>query len=599
MASDAVDVVHELIEEVRAAATTPILGIGVGTPGIVDQTGTIRWAVRLDWQDLPLAQILTERHGLPTVVANDSRAAAFATYLFQGDDRPPNLVVIKVGRGIGAGMVLRDQLFGGDGEAAGEIGHVVVDPDGDACHCGRYGCLETVASAPAVLKASGATSLEDLAARAAAGDDHRPRRGPDRRAGRSAARSPTSSARSTSARSRSSAPSPPSASRGSRPIRDEAAGRSLAATGRETSIEDGGTGEDVTLLGACALLLDPRARSDGAPMTDDRLDAMTTTTATTPTTATYRVPSPASISAAPRSPRSSSTPTAPSSVAPPTPPPWVTRAAPFRPSRPASTRPSPTPACRATDLVAIGVGVPGRVDPARGHVTLAVNLGWTDFALRDALELELGRPVVIENDVRAAAIGLHERGVVGASSDLAYLAVGTGIAAGVVLDGRLHRGARGLAGEIGHAIVELDGPRCVCGQRGCLEAFASGPSIARRAERVFGERRLRCRRRGRPGRRSTSSMTSVGRLAWAIHTLVMTYDVQRVVVGGGVSHAGPSFEAPLRRELARLRAASDLAGELLPADIVDVLPPEAEAGAWGAVAVARTSQQGSEVVSHA
>ena len=79
----------------------------------------------------------------------------------------------------------------------------------------------------------------------------------------------------------------------------------------------------------------------------------------------------------------------------------------------------------------------------------------------------------------------------------------------------------------------------------------------------------------------------------------MTYDVQRVVVGGGVSHAGTPFEVPLRRELARLRSASDLAGELLPADIVDVLPPEAEAGAWGAVAVARTTYQGSEVVSHA
>ena len=161
----------------------------MGTPGIVDQTGTIRWAVDLDWQDLPLAEILTERHGLPTVVANDSRAAAFATYLFEGDDRPANLVVIKVGRGIGAGMILRDQLFGGDGEAAGEIGHVVVDPDGAPCHCGRFGCLETVASAPAVLKPSGAPSLEEVAARAAAGDD-------DalgvvrRRVGRSAAPSP-------------------------------------------------------------------------------------------------------------------------------------------------------------------------------------------------------------------------------------------------------------------------------------------------------------------------------------------------------------------------------------------------------------------------
>ena len=251
-----------------------------------------------------------------------------------------------------------------------------------------------------------------------------------------------------------------------------------------------------------------------------------------------------------------------------------------------------------SDLVAVGVGVPGRVDPDKGLVTLAVNLGWTDFALRDALELELGRPVVIENDVRAAAIGLHERGVVGAASDLAYLAVGTGIAAGVILDGRLHRGARGLAGEIGHAIVELDGPRCVCGQGGCLEAFASGPSIARRADAASAKAVYDAAASGDPV--AIALVDDVGRrLAWAIHTLVMTYDVQRVVVGGGVSHAGPSFEVPLRRELERLRDASDLAGELLPADIVDVLPPEAEAGAWGAVAVARASRQGSEVVSHA
>ena len=120
----------------------------------------------------------------------------------------------------------------------------------------------------------------------------------------------------------------------------------------------------------------------------------------------------------------------------------------------------------------------------------------------------LGRPVVIENDVRAAAIGLHERGVVGDASDLAYLAVGTGIAAGVVLDGRLHRGARGLAGEIGHAIVDPDGPRCACGQRGCLEAFASGPSIARRADATSATAGLRRGRGRRPGRHRSRSTTS-------------------------------------------------------------------------------------------
>jgi glucokinase len=255
------------------------------------------------------------------------------------------------------------------------------------------------------------------------------------------------------------------------------------------------------------------------------------------------------------------------------------------------------------DLIAVGVGVPGRVDPQRGHVTLAVNLGWTDLALRDGLEAMIGRPVVIENDVRAAAIGLHERGAAAGlaskpSDDLAYLAVGTGIAAGVILDGRLHRGARGLAGEIGHAIVDRNGPRCACGQHGCLEALVSGPSIARRANVDSPQEVYAAAVAGDPD--ATDLVDDVGRLlAWAIHTLVMTYDVERVVVGGGVSHAGEPFERPLRRELARLRAASDQAAELLPADIVEVLPPEAEAGAWGAVAVARTAFQGSEVVSHA
>ena len=117
-------------------------------------------------------------------------------------------------------------------------------------------------------------------------------------------------------------------------------------------------------------------------------------------------------------------------------------------------------ASRTLDQVkVVGIGVPGRVDPVKGHVTLAVNLGWNDLPLRDALEARLGKPCVIENDARAAAVGLHRRRVLGTTDDIAYLAVGTGIAAGVILDGRLHRGARGLAGEIGHVVVDPTGPR--------------------------------------------------------------------------------------------------------------------------------------------
>lgn len=256
---DALRLVHELIDDLRAQATSPILGIGVGTPGIVDRDGTIRWAVDLAWQDLPLATILEERHGLPTVVANDSRAAALATYLFEGDARPEHLVVVRVGRGVGAGLILRDELFGGDGDGAGEIGHVVIDPDGIECHCGRFGCLETVASAPAILREAAragidATSIDDLARALAGGDD---RVLPVvRAAGRAVG---AALANLTGALDIRRIVVLGTVTALGEPwfeaIRDEATRRSLGPLARDIAIEDGGTGEDVTLLGACALLL--------------------------------------------------------------------------------------------------------------------------------------------------------------------------------------------------------------------------------------------------------------------------------------------------------------------------------------------------------
>jgi glucokinase len=309
---------------------------------------------------------------------------------------------------------------------------------------------------------------------------------------------------------------------------------------------------------------------------------------------------------------------------------------------------------RLTDVAIVGIGVPGRVDPTTGNVTLAVNLGWNDLALRDALERRLGRPCVIENDARAAAVGLHRRRVLGSADDIAYLAVGTGIAAGLILDGRLHRGARGLAGEIGHAILDPNGPVCACGQRGCLEAFVSGPAIARRAAEAIAQGRATslagtadaaagrasatpnastpadaatpasagAATAPRPATTPTPASTltardvyeaaaagdalacelveDVGRkLAWAIHLLVMAYDVDRVVVGGGVSHAGEPFMDPIRRELERLRTASPTAGELLPAGVLETLPVGADAGAWGAVAIAQQALYGANPVSTA
>jgi predicted NBD/HSP70 family sugar kinase len=159
---DALALVFGLVDELLAGAETTPLGIGVGTPGLVDtRTGTIRWAVNLDWQDLPLGGLLTERYGLPANVANDSQAAALAEYAFGSDGRRrPNLITIKLGRGIGAGLVLNGALFQGDGFGAGEIGHVAVVDDGAACRCGRFGCLETVASSRAIASRASALAVE-------------------------------------------------------------------------------------------------------------------------------------------------------------------------------------------------------------------------------------------------------------------------------------------------------------------------------------------------------------------------------------------------------------------------------------------------------
>jgi N-acetylglucosamine repressor len=255
----ALALVHDLIDEILARPHEPILGIGVGAPGIVAGDGTIRWAVNLSWSDLPLGAILAARYGLPTVVANDARAAALATFLFKGDDRPANLVAIKVGRGIGAGLVLDGELFGGDGDGAGEIGHIVVEPDGAECHCGRFGCLETVASAPSILRAAAAAGLDtktlpELAAAVAAGDETA--LAITRAAGRALGAAVANligilDVRDIVLHGTVTALGEPWLEA----IRDEATRRSLGPLARETRIVDGGIGVDLTLLGACALLL--------------------------------------------------------------------------------------------------------------------------------------------------------------------------------------------------------------------------------------------------------------------------------------------------------------------------------------------------------
>jgi glucokinase-like ROK family protein len=149
----ALALVSQLSDSLLDACNGPVLGIGIGTPGLVNaRDGIVRRAVNLDWRDLPMRSLLEARYDLPVYVSNDSHAAALGEYAFGQKREIANLIVIKVGRGTSAGIVLNGRLHYGDGSGAGEIGHVRVVEEGAPCLCGQTGCLETVARSRAIIK---------------------------------------------------------------------------------------------------------------------------------------------------------------------------------------------------------------------------------------------------------------------------------------------------------------------------------------------------------------------------------------------------------------------------------------------------------------
>jgi glucokinase-like ROK family protein len=151
---EALALVYEIIDQLTRGEFKPLVGIGVGTPGLVNtRDGVVVNAVNLAWNNLPLEQLLQVRYGLPVFVLNDSQAAAMGEYTYgESSKAGESLIVINVRHGIGAGIVIDGKLFQGDGGGAGEIGHVVVVHTGGLpCRCGNTGCLETVASTQAVV----------------------------------------------------------------------------------------------------------------------------------------------------------------------------------------------------------------------------------------------------------------------------------------------------------------------------------------------------------------------------------------------------------------------------------------------------------------
>ncbi|MGQ9590219.1 MAG: ROK family protein [Planctomycetota bacterium] len=242
-------------------------------------------------------------------------------------------------------------------------------------------------------------------------------------------------------------------------------------------------------------------------------------------------------------------------------------------------------------LEAIGVSGGGPLDPERGTILSVPNLpGWKEVPLARLLAEALGAPVRIENDANACALAEWLYGAGKGARSLAFLTCSTGIGAGFVFDGRLYRGSRCLAGEVGHQVIIPDGLPCGCGGKGCLEAYASGAGIARRLEA------LRSRDSGLP--RTAREVAERARsgdafareflretaeyLAMGLANLIFTVNPDRIVLGTIAVGAGEFLLAPLREALARRVWPSLLEGlEIRPALLGDSL------GDHAALAVAR------------
>jgi glucokinase-like ROK family protein len=221
------------------------------------------------------------------------------------------------------------------------------------------------------------------------------------------------------------------------------------------------------------------------------------------------------------------------------------------------------------EILAIGMGVPGPIDSEAGMVVSPPLMpGWDRYPIRDTLEKKWGCPVSVNNDAELGALGEWAFGAGRGERNLAYIKVGTGIGAGLLLEGQIYRGVSGSAGEIGHLTIDENGPMCTCGNQGCLEAIAGGRAIAEQAQ----EAALKGKRTQLSGivpvenitARDVASAARKGDLlaqqilaragshiGIAIAGLVNLFNPGMVIIGGGVAQTGDILLEPMRQAVER------------------------------------------------
>jgi glucokinase len=253
------------------------------------------------------------------------------------------------------------------------------------------------------------------------------------------------------------------------------------------------------------------------------------------------------------------------------------------------------------DVEAIGFGIPALLDQRSGEAVIAVNLTLHDIRFADVMTERLGLPVFVDNDANCAAIAEHRAGAARGCNEAVVLTIGSGIGGGLILRGEPYRGAVGAGAELGHTVIDLNGPKCQgnCHNRGCLEVLASGTALTREAERIAGEQPgsglgravadgvelagplvTELAHDGDPA--ALEAIELIGRrLGVGIANFVNIFNPEVVVIGGGVIGAGELLLAPARQEM--------LARALSPSrDEVRVVAARfgIEAGMVGAAALA-------------
>ena len=222
------------------------------------------------------------------------------------------------------------------------------------------------------------------------------------------------------------------------------------------------------------------------------------------------------------------------------------------------------------EIIGIGVGAPGPLNTKTGIVLLTPNLGWVNMPLRDRVQEGVGLPAALDNDANCAVLGEWWMGAARGTKIAIGMTIGTGIGGGLILNGRLFHGHSDCAGEIGHTTIEVNGRRCKCGNYGCLEAYASGPALARRALEAIEsgyETSLPTYVEGQLELITAQTVYDAAHdgdllalevvsdtakfLGAGVANLVNIFNPEVVVVCGGVTYAGDSLFVPLRRELSR------------------------------------------------